>query len=117
MAENFDPNSGGNVSHGAAPACSAEYSPASGGYEGDSIEGQGAPGVKEDAGGAEPGGNTTEGDYASTANRVGSYPHGQEDPECGGPPLGATVGPNGAVDSGTVSTASGIGPNRPGEAY
>ena len=79
---------GGKPSPGQAPECTAKYYPAQGGQEASSFESAGAQGDKGEGGGSEPTGDTTAGDYASTAHTIGDYPHGNEDPACEGPPIG-----------------------------
>jgi len=81
------------------PACTQKYHPSTGGYNGGYIEGKGMPGDKGEGGFSTPTGNTVDGDFNhEKVASHGNYPHSPADPAVGGPPLGSTSGPQGAVN-------------------
>lgn len=88
----YGPGGGGVNKNAGAPACTAKYYPAMGGYEGGAIEGDGELGQKADAGSPDTGitGDTVNGNYENQVSYPPGIPHGQPDPDCGGPPLGST---------------------------
>ena len=92
MADQMMPSGGAKKT--GAPACSAEYSPGSGGYDGAAIEGGGEAGDKGVGVEAEFTKPTEEGDYNhAKVAAFGDYPHSGPNPDnLTGPPLGSTDG-------------------------
>jgi len=103
---------GSGGSRPGVPKLTKDLYPTTGGWVAEDCESDGAPGEKGEAGGSNPTGNTTEGDYVSPAGTIGGYPHGTEDAILEGPAIGTTVGPNGDVDMGDRSPG-GHEPNQP----
>lgn len=123
---------GGGISHDAgAPSESSlesqhhgnqrpylqEFHPTTGGTEASYVEGDGEPGDKGQAGGPDSsiGGISDFGVYEQPKHQNhGIYPEAMDDPDCGGPPLGETVGKNGYIDA---FAKSNIGPPLGGGGY
>jgi hypothetical protein len=96
MANATDPTGSSTPATGktGAPACSAQYSPASGGYDAASVESDGEAGDKGVGVESEFSKATEEGDYnhAKVAG-FGDYPHSGPNPDnLEGPPPGSTDG-------------------------
>lgn len=91
MADQMMPSGGAKKT--GAPACSEQYSPSSGGYDGASVESGGEAGDKGVGVESEFSKPTEEGDYNTAVNKFGDYPHSGANPEnLTGPPLGSTDG-------------------------
>lgn len=109
MADNGVVKNSGPKSKDPMPECTREYYPAQGGEMGDTFESEGAPGDKDGTGMSAVTGNTDIGEYQTAVNTFGDWPHGANDPDVEGPPIGAdsqTVGPNGAVDMGAQTPST-----------